>query len=181
MDAAALNLGSAVLNLRLRPDESLIEQLNSFTVMAMSVDFTGYRAEDRHLVVSTLNQILSDLEDENLDQQRAQNDLQLANQALQVIRSYDQNNQTKPDSPKEDQKTPDLSDKEDLKKPDEETEPETNQKPLDQTKPSSQKETVKKSVRTAQKTGFGAVFSLTLASAAGLWLTFRNRKRREEK
>lgn len=181
VDAAALNLGSAVLNLRLRPDESLIEQLNSFTVMAMSVDFTGYRAEDRHLVVSALNQILSDLEDENLDQQRAQNDLQLANQALQVIRSYDQNNQTKPDSPKEDQKTPDLSDKEDLKKPDEETEPETNQKPLDQTKPSSQKETVKKSVRTAQKTGFGAVFSLTLASAAGLWLTFRNRKRREEK
>lgn len=72
VDAAALALHQAWLNLRLKPSEALLASLQNFVLQVSALDPAAYQPATWHLISSVYNRTVQALEDPQLDQKQAE-------------------------------------------------------------------------------------------------------------
>ena len=156
VDAAADALNDAWINLRRKPDESVLETLRSFTVFAASLDEDLYEPQAIAKVRALSVRIETALNDPNLDDQTSKDLAAQAEDLKSALR------------PAEEGKTP-------SEKPDAEPSTKPADQPSDSTANQEQKETAK-SVKTASQSSLAAYFSGLAIAALGLLSLKKRRK-----
>lgn len=99
IDAAVDELSARYLALRLRPDESVLAELNAFVEKAQSADLSAYSAADQARITSALRTIQAHLDDVNYDKEMAEKDLDLSREVTAILdKKADVNQSVKPGS-----------------------------------------------------------------------------------
>lgn len=172
-------LNSAWMNLRMKPDEKLIEQLKDFVQTMSVMDLSFCSAPLKAEVRAHVALVQQKLDDGNLSKQEAEDLVAKAETITRKVEEEkkqnpvsdpDENNQVKPDAPVDVDKT------EPADKQEEKTEAKTETKTEAEIKAADK--SVKKSVKTAFGTGAGLMTTLMAGAGAALTALLRKKKNR---
>lgn len=166
IDQACMDLNAAILNLRLKPSEDLLRELNAFVDTVNALNLEPYSMEQRTALFTLSARVQAALDSETLDQDQAAALAAETRKAQEIIDHPAALNPSAPDkteensNPKTEPVTPD---QEQAKKP-----------VSDQNE--QQTKTGAKSVRTAVSTSFGSA-AAAFAAAALVCLSVLRRRR----
>ena len=166
IDQACMDLNAAILNLRLKPSEDLLRELNAFVDTVNALNLEPYSMEQRTALFTLSARVQAALDSETLDQDQAAALAAETRKAQEIIDHPAALNPSAPDkteensNPKTEPVTPD---QEQAKKP-----------VSDQNE--QQTKTGAKSVRTAVSTSFGSAAAAFAAAALACLSVLRRRR-----
>ena len=170
VDAMTMDLSNAWLALRLRPDEELLQTLNDFQVLFLSMDRSLFSADQLNELDLLNNKISAALEaDQNgtrkLDQDAAKALADEADKAMKLIQDVT-------DKKTEDPAKPDQKPSETPVNPDQKPTESTTKPSVDQ----STAPTTENSVKTSSSF-MGSMWAAVTAASAGVFMALRRKKR----